>query len=598
MSFSINKPYSNKDYSNKPYGMSAAKTVLLRALFLTSSLLMLEACGRGPSHNSSNKQGVPFIKNGQPRGLYPQQASGPFLPLNPGQPTTDGQALPLEPRDRPEEGRSEDLIANEPPATEITSQTENNDPEDVTDESPTQQPVAVSDQGDVPTQTDISDDPVIVDEVQEPVRECKQSWVLFDDSLQNIMNLLMEQKLNSLIAAKKSSPQLVFSPFSIAMVLQMLERGASGPVLDKMQDKEVLSCFDQGRDSNSEFTDRNKNRLQQITRAIKSNYENSLVVGNSIWSLGDPQGEAFQDSYKKDLKDILGADALGFNQVKEINDWVARATKNKIPDLLKEGSGITSALVNATYFKGKWKTLFKDDSPRAFTGLQGELRSIPMMSVTSEFHTINAVNEVNKLEALSQFQIVRIPFDHAGLSMDILMVKDAHALNSPKGRQSVLKELMTFEKAYASHFGLELAPLSDQKTELKLILPPFKMETELDLLEDFKNLGYNLTGALNFEKMLKAPGKDHIDQFIHKAIIEVDKNGAEAAAATAIGMTKGFSLSPPIVLVNKPFFYIIHAKISEDSPSKLKSANKRHWSLQPRHSLVPVFVGFYGGAPN
>ena len=91
-------------------------------------------------------------------------------------------------------------------------------------------------------------------------------------------------------------------------------------------------------------------------------------------------------------------------------------------------------------------------------------------------------------------------------------------------------------------------------TKLSLKLPKFKIEFEAELVKTFKALGVKeIFGAANFQEMIDREDV-RVDSILHKAVVEVQEEGAEAAAATAVVMTRSPS---KIIEFDRPFLFII-----------------------------------------
>ena len=91
-------------------------------------------------------------------------------------------------------------------------------------------------------------------------------------------------------------------------------------------------------------------------------------------------------------------------------------------------------------------------------------------------------------------------------------------------------------------------------TELSLKLPKFKIEFEAELVKTFESLGVKeIFGAANFQEMIDREDV-RVDSILHKAVVEVQEEGAEAAAATAVISTRSPS---KIIEFDRPFLFII-----------------------------------------
>ncbi len=91
-----------------------------------------------------------------------------------------------------------------------------------------------------------------------------------------------------------------------------------------------------------------------------------------------------------------------------------------------------------------------------------------------------------------------------------------------------------------------------------IILPCFKIECEKSLLGHFADMGLT---ANNFNRMSDTEGF-FISKVIHKTFLDVNEEGAEAAAATAVVMSRGLSAPPFKMVVDRPFFCAIQDNLT------------------------------------
>jgi serpin B len=105
------------------------------------------------------------------------------------------------------------------------------------------------------------------------------------------------------------------------------------------------------------------------------------------------------------------------------------------------------------------------------------------------------------------------------------------------------------------------------KKPVALALPRFKAEFRADLRAPLRQAGVQKAfdpSDADFSGMMARPAGDervHIDQIVHRAVIEVAEESTEAAAATAVGM-RSAAIARPIApvpfRVDHPFlFYLI-----------------------------------------
>jgi serpin B len=280
--------------------------------------------------------------------------------------------------------------------------------------------------------------------------------------------------------------------------------------------------------------------------AAHSGYK--LHVADALWAEKD---FTFLDDFLKITASDYGA---GFNRVDfkgapeavraTINQWVEQKTEDKIKDLLPAGS-VTPAtrlvLTNAIYFKGDWQTQFdkvatKDEDFHLSTE---QTVKAPLMHITAKLNYLNG----------GTFQAVEIPYKTGELSMIVLLPNDGAGL--PALEQSLTT-------ANAQQWLSQLRG----GTKIILTLPKFKMTGQFQLGNTLASMGMAQAfqkGAADFSGMT---GKRDfwISAAIHKAYIDVNEEGTEAAAATGIVM-RSMAMQreqPSIVFrADHPFLFVI-----------------------------------------
>jgi serpin B len=356
---------------------------------------------------------------------------------------------------------------------------------------------------------------------------------------------------------RNQSGNLFFSPESISTALAMAYAGASGVTASEMAETLHFTLP--------------SDRLHPAMGALLSNLNAEhdgyqLRVADALWAEKD---YTFLDAFLKLTNSDYGA---GFNQVDfkgaheaarlTINQWVEQKTENKIRDLIPPGAlDSTSRLVltNAIYFKGDWQTKFEKASTRDedFHLSPEQTIKAPLMHRVGKFNYLNG----------GTFQALEIPYKTEELSMIVFLPNDAGGLPA-------LERSLT---AYNMRQWLrQLQPASN----VILTLPKFKMTRQFGLGDTLKAMGMpqafdkkmaDFTGMASRETMRRdcnLRGGDpqcanlYISAVIHKAYVDVDEEGTEAAAATAVGHKAGLTGShphpPPIVFrADHPFMFLI-----------------------------------------
>ena len=334
---------------------------------------------------------------------------------------------------------------------------------------------------------------------------------------------------------------IFFSPYSISTALAMTYEGARGQTAEEMQ-----KVFYFPEDSN---TMRNgyANLYAEINKPGK---KYKLSAANALWAENDFQ---FLDEYSNVVDQYYNSKVtnLNFKQDPEgsrvtINNWVEDKTNDKIKDLIPSGliTPMTRlVLTNAVYFKGEWVKQFnKDDTiERDFTTDSSNVVKAFMMQRTDDESIYNYGEN-------SMLQILEMPYSGDDLSMLIILPKD--------------NNLEDVEKSFTTD---KLSNWKDELTEqrVNVFLPRFKFETKYFMAEDLAEMGMPTAfGSADFSGMT---GKMDlvISQVIHQAFVEVNEEGTEAAAATAVIMRTSAGPGGPTIPVfnaDHPFIFIIQQK--------------------------------------
>jgi len=220
---------------------------------------------------------------------------------------------------------------------------------------------------------------------------------------------------------------------------------------------------------------------------------------------------------------------------------VETQTKNKIKDLIPLGAiddYTRLVLTNAVYFKGDWVLKFdkKKTKEADFKVSPEKTVKVQMMSLTGDKAKFNYAET-------EQLQILEMPYEGDELSMLVILPKEN--LESIDINNKKLDELR----------GM----LSERK--ISVYMPKFKFETKYFMSDDLKEMGMPtaFTSLADFSGMT---GKKDlfISKVIHQAFVEVNEEGTEAAAATAVIMAKSIAFKSNIFIADHPFMFIIQQK--------------------------------------
>ena len=335
-----------------------------------------------------------------------------------------------------------------------------------------------------------------------------------------------------------------FSPYSISTALTMAYEGAHGQTADEMRAVLHLSSDDAVRREETTAL------IQRLNRSGKS-YE--LKIANALWAQKD---FVFLPQYMTMIEEVYGGTARDVDFVGDtegvrltINRWVADQTRNRIRDLLLPGSLDTLTrlvITNAVYFKGAWAKPFD----KALT-TKGDFLVSPDRKAVVEM--MNLPDERLAYAEDGEAQILELPYKGNELSMLIVLPRE----------KDLRKVAGLFSEA---KFKVWREALREAK--VSVTMPRFKCEARYQLENDLAGMGmptaFNETTA-DFSGMTGKPNL-YISRVLHKAWIEVDEKGSEAAAATAVVMDQ-LALPvnvarPKIFRADHPFFFVIEDKQS------------------------------------
>ncbi|XP_071767969.2 leukocyte elastase inhibitor [Centroberyx gerrardi] len=339
---------------------------------------------------------------------------------------------------------------------------------------------------------------------------------------------------------------IFISPLSISSALAMVYLGAKGDTATQMA--KALS-FSLDKDVHTAFQ-----TLSADVNSPSASYILKLanrLYGENTFNFLPDFLKATQKFYHADLKAVNFMGAPEECRV-DINTWVEQQTENKIKDLLKPGTVSTMtrmALVNAIYFKGNWMNRFDEANTKEmpFKLNQNETKPVQMMYQMKKL-PFNYVPDYS-------LQILELPYMEEELSMFVLLPEESADGSDPLLK---LEKELTQEKLdeWTNRDNMDI------HSEILVHLPKFKLEEQYELNEPLGKLGMTdvFCGAKADLSGMNGEGGLFLSTVAHKAFVEVNEEGTEAAAATA-GLIAFCMLSEEHFTADHPFlFFIRHNK--------------------------------------
>jgi serpin B len=327
------------------------------------------------------------------------------------------------------------------------------------------------------------------------------------------------------------------SPLSISTALAMTAGGARGETAEQMAKVLHLPTDPQ------QLSEAMGVLLRQLQASEKSD-QFQLHLANALWG---QKGFGFLPGFLELSKHQFGAELreLDFHDAdaacKIINGWVESQTQDKIKNLLQPGvvrPDTKLILTNAIYFKSAWSNPFAERQTKvqAFHLNTERTVQVPMMH-QKEFFRYGEGGD---------FQALELPYAGREVSMVVLLPKKSDGLAKLE--------------AYVNAANLDKTLSSLKRCNVDVALPKFKVESEFRLRQTLEELGMPLAFSrkADFTGMSASP-EIFISDAIHKAYVDVNEKGTEAAAATAVVMMRAMAVVGPVVSfhADHPFLFVI-----------------------------------------
>ena len=379
---------------------------------------------------------------------------------------------------------------------------------------------------------------------------------------------LSRHHASSDLAGRRS---LVWSPLSVYQAMLMAGEGADGKTFTEFERITHLKSKETYRQWSMGFlNDLKKNQKDNRQLNISLNVANRLYVDDEF-DLDEEFNKNLAKYYQSQLESIDFNEQE--NSAKKINQWVSNQTNNVIKEVLKAkdiNPTTKLMLVNALHFKAPWSKPFDAElsTKENFTLSTGRLIELQTMHLTSHFSYY--------YDKKHQSQWINLPYK--GNNRYVLTL----ALPDKEIELRVLERKLLRNSKILTNIFSNLDNSKTSSTRVQLSVPKFRIESTFDFVQNFKQY-YQVSLPFDADKAdfsLMSSGRQRdlfISKIIHKAVIDVDEAGTEAAAVTIIQMLSRSGMflhqDPVRLAFSRPFLFY----------------------LRDMNIKVPLFVGRFTG---
>ena len=342
--------------------------------------------------------------------------------------------------------------------------------------------------------------------------------------------------LNQTIKDADGEGNVMVSPASVMMALDMVAAGAKGDTL-----KQLTDVFAKGQGALDQQA-----YAAALMDKINGSKDVEFTCANAVWNneklLGDGINTRYVDYIKETFLAEYKAEAFGNGTADEINKWADEHTKHMISEIVKDIDPYTAMiLVNAICFDGKWETEYEDYQVNTgkFTKADGSTQDVMFLSdETRDYFETDKATGFMKAYKGGEYAFLAILPKDGSISANAF-AKDFTAEDYEKFIKSVTTQYDVFSK-----------------------MPEFKSDFELTMNDTLKTLGAGDVfdeNKADLSGIAGEPGDLFVSKVIHKTHIEVDRTGTKAAAVTAVSVEVASAEPPEFKTVNcdRPFVYAI-----------------------------------------
>ncbi|KAI5090582.1 serpin peptidase inhibitor, clade B (ovalbumin), member 1, partial [Silurus meridionalis] len=366
------------------------------------------------------------------------------------------------------------------------------------------------------------------------------------------------------ISAQNTEGDIFFSPLSITAAMCMVYLGARGVTAEEMAKVQV---FHSGSNETTPAHTLNElnvvlgvssipdvhthfKTLNSEINSPKVSYILRLanrIYGEKTFNFSSEFVDSTQKQYQADMQAV---DFIGSSEEsrKLINHWVEEKTEGKIKDILQPGT-VTAmtrlSLVNAIYFKGKWKHVFNKNNTEMmpFKINQNLSKPVQMMFQRNKF-PFNYIDEY-------KLRVLDLPYVDEELSMVVLLPEESNDGSDPLLK---LESELTMDKLLEWTNKEKM----DTWTDIVVYLPKLNLEEQYSLKELLNKMGMSSLFDPNSADLtgISSQGGLFVSSVTHKAFVEVNEEGTEAAAAT-VGLISFCMSREELFMADHPFLFFI-----------------------------------------
>ncbi|WP_438015310.1 serpin family protein [Sorangium sp. So ce315] len=344
-------------------------------------------------------------------------------------------------------------------------------------------------------------------------------------------------------ALHSSAANVVYSPFSISTALAMTYAGAREATELAMAATMRFELPQERLHPAFNDVDLRLNKLSNVPSSSAGGGFR-LHTANTIWSqiglsIEKPFLSVLSESYGAHVRladfaaDPKEAEGL-------INAWVSDRTEGKIPTLLEGNvtAETVAVLVNAIYLDAAWKTPFSKDATKPGTFRRGDGTSVTAQMMSGSQQALYGAGD--------GWEAVQMMYGGAPVSMFLVLPDEGTADD--------------FE-ASLDGAALEAIIASTEERDVDITMPKFSFDSSFSLKEALTGLGMEVAFGLgaNFSGLV-AGGDLWIHDVVHKAVIDVDEDGTEAAGSTGVIVNStgsGYFPEPAAIVLDRPFFFFV-----------------------------------------